>query len=142
MANPERGEVAVTLDGRPFTIKYGLGALAAMQEQILQETEQLYAPDAILAEATRGRVRFMRAVIWAGLQKFHAGLSLTDVEDLIDAANAEEIQGLFAKLGLGMAPDPADVQAMGRAPAGDRPPTGRRRRGTGAASTSTPAASA
>lgn len=140
MANPERGELAVTLDGRPFTVKYGLGALASLQELVLRDVGQLLPPDQIIAEATKGRVLFMRAVIWAGLQRYHAALTVRDVEDLIDAATVEEIQALFAQFGMVMTPDPADVQALGVAATG-RPPKGRRR-GTGGGSTSTHDASA
>jgi hypothetical protein len=132
--------VAVTLGGRPFTLKLGLGAMTALQEQIRREIDQVLPPDLILQEATRGRLLYMRAFIWAALQRYHPECTLREVEDLLDLASVEEIQALFASLGLLALPDPADVQALGVAATG-RPPKGRRR-GTGGGSTSTPGASA
>jgi len=73
MTNPHRGEIAATLDGKPFTLCLTLGALA--------ELESAFGDDDMLALAQRfghGRLSARDAVriIGAGLRG--AGIQITD----------------------------------------------------------------
>ena len=144
MANREKGEVDLILAGQTFTFKLGTGALIELQELLSKSEGALVPIPNVFAEAARGRVAYIRALLWAGLRKYHSDRTLTDVEDLLDAASPEEIRALLGDLGATAQPDDEDLLALGvtGGPRG-RPRTARRAAtGTGADSTSTLAESA
>lgn len=96
----------------------------------------------ILDEVMKGRVKYVRSFLWAGLRRFHAALTLEDVSDMLDESDEQEIKRLLRDLNLTTAPDPKDVKELNEGTR--RNPLKaqtRRTRGTGASSTSKPAAS-
>lgn len=98
----------------------------------------------IIAEVTRGRLKYVRAFLWAGLQTFHPGTTLGQVDELLDSADEAEVRKLLHQLGLTTAPDPVDVEELRKGVAGNgNPPKARatRARGTGGSSSSRRAAS-
>jgi hypothetical protein len=65
MANPQRGEIAAVIDGRPVTLRLTLGALAELEEAMGAEG---LADMADRIEAGRLRARDVVAVLAAGLR--------------------------------------------------------------------------
>lgn len=94
MANPDKGEHEVMLSGRTFTLCYSMNAIREL------ETVGGTSLVAMFVEfANGGRQSLLQTLIWGGLRKFHKGLSLTDVGDLLDDTSAEDM----TKLGEGIA---------------------------------------
>ena len=142
MANREKGEVDLSLAGQTWTFKLGTGALIELQELVSKAEGSLVPIERIFQDAARGRVSSIRAILWAGLRKYHGDRTLTDVEDLLDAASPAEIQALLGDLGATTQPDQADLDTLGVA---EVPGKGHPRKaravasGTGEGFTSTPA---
>lgn len=97
----------------------------------------------IIREVSGGRLKYVRAFLWAGLQQFHRGTTLDDVSAILDEADEHEVRTLLHQMGLTTAPDPRDVEELKKdAPADPRRAQVKTRRGTGGSSKSRPAASA
>ncbi len=94
--------------------------------------------EAIVKEVQSGRLKYVRAFLWAGLLKFHPGMTQDRVSDLIDDANESEVKKLLFTLGLTTQPDPADVKELMEGTTKANPRKARTKRGSGAASGSTP----
>lgn len=141
MANGQKGEVAFTFGGVLYRFKLGTHALIELQE--LFSTPQRVAPiEEIFGEVSKGRLKYIRGFLWAGLRKFHPETTQADVEDLLDEATELEVQALLVSLGLTTQPDPKDLKEL-RAGAKRNPRKAQTQstRGTGGNSTSKPAVS-
>jgi hypothetical protein len=139
MANRDKGEVSLDLGGTSYTLALGTNQLIAL--------EDLFEPmtlEEIFGSASRGSFKHIRGLMWAATLKYHPGLSVTDVGNLIDQAGG--VFGLSKQLkalGLSTIPDDADLTALGVEPkANPRKAQARKRAGTGRGSIATPAASA
>lgn len=131
-----KGEFTLRLKGQEYRFKLGTSALIALQE-LVSPPERTLPIEEILIGVSQGRLKFVRAMLWAGIQKHHEGTTLEDVSDLIDEASDVEIKKLLRDLGWTMQPDPKDVEELG-AGKQKRPRKARRPNGTGAKSTSQP----
>lgn len=135
-----KGEFSVRLNGSDYTFKLGTSALIELQE-MLSTRDQVVKIEDILVGVMQGRLKYVRAFLWAGLQKYHAGKTLEDVSDLVDESSELEIAKLLRDLGMTVQPDPADVAELsvskGRGK-DKRPRKARRPSGTGANSISQP----
>lgn len=128
-----KGEFALTLKGAVYKFKMGTTALIELQEMLSTPTNVLRIED-ILHQVQMGRVKFVRAFLWAGLQKYHDGMTLEDVSDLLDESSEPEVAKLLMDLGMTTVPAPADARELA---GGKRPQKARRRnRGNGAISVS------
>ena len=76
MGNPHRGDIEISLDGRPHTLRYTLNALAELAERFaikqLSDFEKLN--DLGVAD--------LRYLLWLGLKKHHADLTERDVGEM------------------------------------------------------------
>ncbi len=79
MANPQKGEVIVNVDGGEYVLVYTLGALSAIEGQFDGKSFQT-----VLGELDGENVsaHAVIVVVWAGLKKHH-GLTLEEVGDLV-----------------------------------------------------------
>lgn len=141
MANRDKGEVGLTLNGTDYTFKLGTNALVELQEMV-SASGTVEPIEAIWQQIGLGRVKYIRALIWAGLQKFHTGTTLDQVDDLLDSASEPEIQRLLSDLGLTTVPAKEDAKELSEGGSKKRNPrTARKTAGTGGTSSSTPAPS-
>lgn len=133
MANPERGEVALTIGATAYTLKLDTNAIAALEVAVSTPDRDVTLPE-ILYSMARGSHRYIRAFVWACLLRHHKGMTLDQVGDLIDlAGGADQLFQELAALRQSAQPEEADKVTA----TSGRPQTPRRRRGTGAAATST-----
>lgn len=135
MANKDKGEVDMTLGGKRYTFKLGTNALIEAQE-LLSTPTRLVSIDEMRVGLQAGRLKYIQVLLWAGLQKFHAGMTVEDVNDMLDAANEGEIRVLLNGLGLTMVPSPEDVKELKEGVAKKNSRKVRARRGTGGNSSS------
>jgi hypothetical protein len=137
MANREKGEVAVEINGATYTLVLNFNSLIALQG-LFSQPGALVSVEDIFRRANDGDLEYFRALFWATLRKYHKGITVEGAGDLIDAAGGIEL--LNAKLlevGEASGPDPVDTAALG---GGAANPSERRKRGrprgTGGRSTS------
>lgn len=91
MANPNKGEVDLTLDdGSTRKLKFGSNEICALEALLkvgsLEELMELLQPK-------RLTLTTIRAFLWAALQKFHP-CTLDEAGDLMDALGQAEAQNL------------------------------------------------
>lgn len=76
-ANPLKGEVELKVSGKTYTLTFTSNAIV--------QVEQLLGGISIADIGQQmGRMEYLRALLWAGLQKHHEGLDLFAVSDLMD----------------------------------------------------------
>ena len=109
MANPERSEVAVTIDGTDYLLKFSTNAIVALETETGERaipfvkrlgtdirapherpktTDKKDKTDEPELVSDMG-IGDLRVLTWAGLRDHHPRLSLADVGDLIDQARHE-----------------------------------------------------
>lgn len=112
MANPDKGEFALSFKGESLTFKVGTGALIEAQEQIGRETNYVPTLEELLRDVLRQRLAYMRAFLWAGLRKYHAEKTIDDVTDLLDEMTQGEAVALLHGLTGSTQPDPKDLSVL------------------------------
>ena len=99
MANPARGESRIRIGARDFTIAYDLNALCEVE--LLLDTPLT----AIVERLVQPRMRDLRALLWAGLQRRHP-MTVSDAGDLLGEvirAGADATAALGEQLSEGIA---------------------------------------
>lgn len=93
MANPNRGSVALQVGDRAYTLSYSINALCELEEL-------LDKPVASIIEAIQKpaelRMSSVRAIIWAGLQDHHQGLTVQEAGQIASEAG---MQAAMSKVG-------------------------------------------
>lgn len=141
MANPQKGEVPLEIDGRHYTLVLNTNAIASLEAVLSRADRAPVVLSEVLFDMARGSQTYTRAFLWACLRQHHKEITIDQVGNLIDAAGGgEALFGQLAALKRSAVPDPEDA-ALARKPDPDRPRRPRQRRGTGAGVTSTPGAS-
>lgn len=142
MANRERGERAITIGGRTYTLVMDANAMAWLEAHFSTFERPVVYPE-VLALMERGSVTAIRAYLCAACQRHHPGMTIEAAGDLIQAAGGV---GAFTRVIQAAAsatmPDPADIEALGP-PNGTDPQKARvtsRADGTGGRSISKPVA--
>lgn len=133
MANPQRGEVALTVGDQAYTLVLDLSAICEL-EGVFSTPKQIVTFPEIVAAVLRLSYRHIRGFVWAALRKHHPDVTLAQAGTLIEAAGGVDafFETILA-LHQSTQPDAED--------AADRPRKARPVSGTGAPSTSTPAGS-
>lgn len=143
MANRHKGEVSIEVDGTVYTLALTIDAMVALED--LFSTPKVMTFQEVIAEADRGSMKHLRALIWASLQLHHPALEVKDISPLVHAAGGLSVFSVkFMELAKASFADPKDLEALGiKAGANPRRAQGDiRTRGIGAVSTSTPVVSA
>jgi hypothetical protein len=71
----------------------------------------------IAQKAQVGNMRYIRALVWASLQKHHPDIGIDDVADLIiQAGGMEHVIEVMGQLSESAQPDPQDVKVSGAKP--------------------------
>lgn len=83
MANPQRGEVAIEVDGKAYTLKLGHNALATAEKLLGMGFQRVVTA---LNDPEQQSIHMLMVIVWAGLQRHHAGITLDDVGDMFDEA--------------------------------------------------------
>lgn len=98
MANPHRGEVGVTIAGKPYTLVFTTNALCELEDAI---NRSAFAAFAEILQATQNatvlRFTTLRAMLWAALRQNHAGISLKEAGDLMQALGIREVMEAMVK---------------------------------------------
>jgi hypothetical protein len=123
-----------------YTFSLDLNAMTLIEDHFSTAGKDVSFYEAFDKMQKTGSARYIRAFVWAGLQRHHKGLSLDAVGDLIQQSGGllgfgDKLRGAIAEAGLATIPDKADLHDLG-VDANGRNPT-KARPGRGARSTST-----
>lgn len=135
MANREKGEIDLDINGTTYTLAPSNDALVSAETLMSKERGEEMPISAILIGAQRGSLSCCRALLWGMLKRHHPTMTPSGTLDLITAAGG--ISALSNQLNALMeqsSPDQKDLDALG---VKARPPKARAQTvGTGASSTS------
>lgn len=89
MANAKRviPTVDVQLANKPFKVKFGMKAIIA-----LDRVHGINLLDQEQAAKLEMSPLVLTKLLWAGLQRHHRGLSIEDVEDLLDDSDTSQVE--------------------------------------------------
>ncbi len=87
MANPERGEVRVTVAGVDYLLRYTTNAICTLEER----TEERAVPLLKRFAAMDTGMADLRVIVWAGLLDHQPATTLEDAGAVIDAARHEGV---------------------------------------------------
>jgi hypothetical protein len=141
MANREKGEVALVIDGQTFTLVLNTNAMAEIEDQLSRLDGKDRNWDffsARLMDPKKAGVRDGRLLRWGMTREHHPQITLADAGRMVDRAGG---MGALANMLLPSAvesatPDQADVEALGLK-AGNPPKAQAGRKTAGVGSTST-----
>lgn len=122
MANDLRGEVGFDALGQSYTLKFGNGAVRHIENETGMSFAQV---GAALADPEKATMTVLTVAFHGALRRHHPGLSLEDVDDLIDDLGPEKAGKLLgeavaltyppaAKGGEGGNPRKATARSTGR----------------------------
>lgn len=86
MANRVRGDVGLLLGGQAFTLCFDINALCALEDGLGVDVSEL-------GDLMGGSVKLktIRTLLWAGLQHHHAGITETEVGQVMQIADLAEV---------------------------------------------------
>lgn len=134
-------EFPLTLGGQSYVLTMTLGAIAHAQN-VLRTEDFCPTVEQIDKALKQGSLLHLRALIYGGLRKHHAGITLDDVDTMLEAVTEGEAHALLQAYGFATSADPGDLAELAK-DAKANPPTaqGSATRGRSARSTSKRAAS-
>lgn len=98
MANPERGEVGVTVGGKAYTLRPTFDAICELEDLVGKPLHVL------MQGITEGRLSGVRAVVWCFLQDRHAAefRELKDASRWIEEAGGVDVVHPWIARALGL----------------------------------------
>ncbi len=91
MPNHHRGEASFEVDGKQYEVRFSWNAAADFEGEAGKPLSDALA--AIAREELSAR--FLRSMLWAGLQEHHRGLTPKDAGRLIDKLGRREAQRIM-----------------------------------------------
>lgn len=114
MANPERGEVPLTVGDRTYKLVLDFDGICAIEER-LSTPDHVVTISEVILHSARGSHRHARALAWGSLQRFHPDVTIEDAGQLIvDLGGVERFFETVAKLRKSTQPDAEDRPARPR----------------------------
>lgn len=139
MANREKGEVAITVDGQDYVLVLDLEALCQLEDLLSTKDREVTFIEA-MERAQRGSARHVRAVLWASMLRHRPEAALMDASAFLTAVGGmAKLNELLLSVAASMQPDVEDLPTKGR-PRRAQATSGAA--GTGAMRASRPGASA
>lgn len=117
MANREKGEVSVELDGASYVLCLDMPAMVALEDHFSKAGAEVTFGE-IFAKVQRSSMRHVWAFLWASFLKHYPAMTLEDVNGLIQRSGgifkvSEQLVGALAQAAT---PAPEDLQALGITP--------------------------
>jgi hypothetical protein len=119
MANRERGEVPLVVtngDGTThiYILRLSINALCEVEDLLSQSSGTPVSFTEIMARAGTGRMREIRAIVWAALQERHRDQfpTLESAGELIQLVGITNLGDQLQALQGSTTPDPADVAEL------------------------------
>lgn len=133
MANPERGELALTVGDRTYTLVTDYDAICQIEKLMSDEEGRIVNMAEVYVGAAHMSYRHLRAIIWGALRQFHPDMTSQQAGDLImKLGGPEKFLAVVRKLRQASEPEGKGRPRQAR----------QTKRKAGARTTSTPGASA
>jgi hypothetical protein len=142
MANREKGEIALDIGERQYTLALTLDAMVAVEDLFSTPAKEVTFQE-VAQRAERGSIKALRALIWCMFREHHPEIKLDQISGIMKAAGGLDAVNAIAQAAVRASePDPRDLKELdvktGRPPQAQAiDPVG-----TGEDSTSKPAVSA
>lgn len=81
MANPHRGEKAITIDGKEYTLVFTANTICEIEDALDKSILEIQGQFA--------RLSVVRTLLWAGLQEKHPGITLKAAGDMLGTAGSK-----------------------------------------------------
>ena len=106
-----KDDFSLPLGGTVYRFHWGVDELIEMQERL---ATPLSVPSVQMMDLgiRQGRLKYLRAMMWAGLRTYNPTISEKDVGGLMQAATEDEMRALLRAFGYAIAPDPKDAEAL------------------------------
>jgi hypothetical protein len=79
MANAQKGEASLTIEGRDYVLAFNVNALCEVEYILDKTTDQI-----LRALALNPPLHVVRALLWGGLRRYHSDVDLIGAGDLIE----------------------------------------------------------
>jgi hypothetical protein len=132
MANPQRGETVVEVDGQVYTFKAGINTLRIFEGVLTSANggKKVTWQDGI-NDVNAGRITEACALLWSMLREHHPTLTMDAVGDLVGRMGLATINQKFEETLRAAYPDPDLLRALGIDP---NPPKAQEKSGAGVTS--------
>jgi hypothetical protein len=115
MANPERGEVDLEVNGRRYRLALGLGGLRTIQRVVSTPTHRVTLPE-VVHGAFNGDIDYLCVMVWGALQRYHPEMTQASVEDLLDEFGGltaiPKVHALLNEMMAATTPDARDAAVL------------------------------
>lgn len=109
MANRERGERSIEINGKTYTLVLDIDAMCALEDLFSTPEKEMSFGD-VMARAERGSIRHLRGIWWATLRRHHPEMSLTDASALVqEMGGLAGMQARLLEVAKASQPDEQDV---------------------------------
>lgn len=106
MANPERGEVDLEIDGKTYTLRWGLNQMAVLQDRLgLDDFQAVVKIVDDVVQGRIGRLSVARTVFWSAFQEHHPEITENHALDLLERFGMANASGVFAGLAAVTVPE-------------------------------------
>lgn len=140
MANREKGEVSLSVGGKPYTLVLTTNAMVQLEDLFSTADKELTFQQ-VLEKVSAGSVRHIRGFVWAALQEHHPAMTVKDAGEFItEAGGLIAFSAQLQALTESTTPDQQDLDDLGVSPNPPKARAMRKSRGTGGRSTSPHAA--
>jgi hypothetical protein len=119
LANRERGEASIVIEGVSYTLSIDTNALCEIETLFSSDGPDVLFHD-VLRRAASGRLAPCRGVLWGLLRRYHPDVSLLDAGCLLGVIGTVELGRHLSRLIPHAIPDRADVNALLDATAGGK----------------------
>lgn len=98
MANPERGEIALTIGDRVYTLVTDFNARCEV-EALFQTDDKPFGYEKVALFAASYSSTHLRAIVWGALRRYHPEITLVQAGELIlEAGGAEALMKTITKV--------------------------------------------
>jgi len=105
MANPHRGEVAVTVDGVDYTLRLATNELCSLEDEHGKDTNELIAEFYQAVSEGKLKMRMVRSFFRAALIGGLPSVTLAEAGDIMSKIGLVEAAGLLGKAIAASLPD-------------------------------------
>lgn len=93
MANPHKGELAITAGGRPYVLQYTSDSLVELEDALDMGIMAILAElQTWSTDPRKMRLKWVRALFWAGLRAHHPEVDLKAAGELITEVEGKALQ--------------------------------------------------
>lgn len=88
MANKERGQVSIDIDGKAYKLVYSTNALCELEDALNRNVNSITTE---VQDPSKVRLKTLRAMFWAGLTEHHPDIDLKAAGNLMTIGGASAV---------------------------------------------------